>query len=38
MHIIYKSVEQRNQILKMPFAEGINRAHNRLEKVIKNKD
>lgn len=38
MHIIYKSVEQRNQILKMPFAEGINMAHNRLEKVIKNKD
>lgn len=38
MHIIYKSVEQRDQILKMPFAEGINMAHNRLEKVIKNKD
>ncbi|TGM45529.1 SRPBCC family protein [Leptospira vanthielii] len=37
MHIIYKSVEQRDQILKMPFAQGINMAHNKLEKVIKNK-
>lgn len=37
MHIIYKSVEQRDQILKMPFAQGINMAHNKLEKVIKDK-
>ncbi|MCG6146310.1 SRPBCC family protein [Leptospira bandrabouensis] len=35
MHIIYKSVEQRDQILKMPFAKGINMAHNRLEEIIK---
>ncbi|TGK83009.1 ATPase [Leptospira noumeaensis] len=38
MHIIYKSVEQRDQILKMPFAQGINMAHNRLEDVIREKD
>lgn len=35
MHIIYKSVEHRDQILKMPFAQGINMAHNRLETIIK---
>ncbi|PJZ83286.1 SRPBCC family protein [Leptospira harrisiae] len=34
MHIIYKSVEHRDQILKMPFAQGINMAHNHLEKVL----
>ncbi|TGL09517.1 SRPBCC family protein [Leptospira bouyouniensis] len=34
MHIIYKSVEQRDQILKMPFAKGINMAHDRLEEVV----
>ncbi|TGL88358.1 ATPase [Leptospira congkakensis] len=38
MHIIYKSVEQRDQILKMPFAQGINMAHNRLEEIIREKD
>ncbi|TGK86446.1 ATPase [Leptospira montravelensis] len=37
MHIIYKSVEQRDQILKMPFAQGINMAHNRLEQVLSEK-
>ena len=35
MHIIYKSVEIRNQILKLPFAQGINMAHNRLEQITK---
>jgi len=35
MHIIYKSVEQRDQILKMPFAQGINSAHNRLEEIVR---
>ncbi|MDF3820365.1 SRPBCC domain-containing protein [Leptospira sp. 96542] len=34
MHIIYKSVEHRDQILKMPFAQGINMAHNRLEEIL----
>lgn len=31
MHIVYKSVAQRDEILKMPFVLGINRAHNRLQ-------
>ncbi|TGM40530.1 ATPase [Leptospira levettii] len=35
MHIIFKSVEQRDQILKMPFAQGISMAHNRLETIAK---
>jgi len=35
MLMVYKSVEQRNEILKMPFAQGINWAHNRLEGVVK---
>lgn len=33
MHIIYKSVEIRNQMLQLPFALGINMAHNRLQEV-----
>ncbi|RZJ49832.1 MAG: ATPase [Flavobacterium sp.] len=36
MHIVYKSVELRNQMLKLPFAQGINMAHNRLEEIAKN--
>ncbi|PJZ44234.1 SRPBCC family protein [Leptospira brenneri] len=36
MHIIYKSTEQRDQILKMPFRQGINMAHNKLEEVLQN--
>lgn len=34
MHIIYKSVAVRDQILKMPFAQGINMAHNRLQDIV----
>lgn len=30
---IYKSVEQRDQMLKLPFAYGINMAHNRLQET-----
>ncbi|MCW7483131.1 SRPBCC domain-containing protein [Leptospira kanakyensis] len=37
MQIIYKSVEHRDQILKMPFAQGINMAHNRLEEILHKK-
>ena len=36
MHIVYKTVELRNQMLKLPFAQGINMAHNRLEETVKN--
>lgn len=34
MKIIFKSVEDRDNMLKFPFAQGINMAHNQLEKVI----
>jgi len=34
MLVVYKSVEQRNEILKMPFAQGINWAHNRLQEIV----
>jgi uncharacterized protein YndB with AHSA1/START domain len=35
MHVIYKSVAVRDQILKLPFAQGINMAHKRLEEIVK---
>lgn len=34
IHAIYESVAQRDQLLKMPFAQGINMAHNRLQEII----
>jgi uncharacterized protein YndB with AHSA1/START domain len=34
MHIIYESVEQRDQLLKLPFAQGINMAHNRIQDIL----
>ncbi|MES2850059.1 MAG: SRPBCC domain-containing protein [Bacteroidota bacterium] len=34
MHIIYKSVELRDQLLKLPFAQGINMAHNRIQEIV----
>lgn len=34
MHVVYKSVALRNQLLQMPFAKGINMAHNRLQDVV----
>lgn len=33
-HTIYESQAQRDQVLKLPFAQGINWAHNRLEEII----
>jgi uncharacterized protein YndB with AHSA1/START domain len=33
MHVIYESVAQRDQILKLPFVQGINWAHNRLQEI-----
>src|SRR5215211_2830515 len=33
MHIVYRSVAQRDQMLQMPFAQGINMAHNRLQNI-----
>ena len=35
MHVIYESVAQRDEVLKLPFAQGINWAHNRLEELLK---
>lgn len=35
MHIVYKSVAHRNQMLQMPFAQGLNMAHNRLQDIVR---
>jgi uncharacterized protein YndB with AHSA1/START domain len=34
MHIVYKSVEDRDRMLQLPFAQGINMAHNRLQDIV----
>src|ERR1700689_2916508 len=34
MHVIYESVAQRDQILQLPFAQGINMAHNRIQEIL----
>lgn len=34
MQIIYRSIELREQQLKMPFAFGINMAHNKLQEIV----
>ncbi|MEP2668659.1 MAG: SRPBCC domain-containing protein [Cyclobacteriaceae bacterium] len=34
MQIVFKSVEDRNNMLKLPFAKGINMAHNRLQDIV----
>ncbi len=34
MQIVYKSVDFRNQVLQLPFAQGINMAHNRLQNAL----
>jgi uncharacterized protein YndB with AHSA1/START domain len=34
MHVIYESVDQRDQVLKLPFAQGINMAHNRMQEIV----
>lgn len=34
MHVIYESVAQRDHVLKLPFAQGINMAHNRIQDII----
>lgn len=33
MQIVYRSVALRDQMLKLPFAQGINMAHNRLQEI-----
>ncbi len=34
MQIVYKSVQQRDQQLKLPFAYGINMAHDQLQEIL----
>jgi hypothetical protein len=34
MHVVYRSVALRDQLLQLPFAQGINMAHNRLQDVL----
>lgn len=34
MHVIYESVEQRDQLMRLPFAQGLNMAHNRLQDIV----
>jgi len=34
MHVVYRSAATRDQILQLPFAQGINMAHNRLEEIV----
>lgn len=34
MQIVFKSVEDRNNMLKLPFAKGINMAYNRLQDIV----
>jgi uncharacterized protein YndB with AHSA1/START domain len=33
IHIVYKTIALRDQMLALPFAQGINMAHNRLQEV-----
>ena len=35
MHVVYKSVADRDRILQLPFAQGINMAHNRIQEILK---
>ena len=34
IHIVYKSVAHRDQMLQLPFAQGLNMAHNRLQDTV----
>ena len=34
MQVVYRSADLRDQMLQMPFASGINMAHNRLEEIV----
>ncbi len=34
MHVIYESVAQRDEVLKLPFAWGLNMAHNRMQDIM----
>ncbi|MDB5017649.1 MAG: ATPase [Mucilaginibacter sp.] len=34
MHVIYESAAQRDQVLALPFAQGLNMAHNRIQEIL----
>jgi uncharacterized protein YndB with AHSA1/START domain len=34
VHVIYESIAQRDQVLKMPFAQGLNMAHDRIQEIV----
>jgi len=34
IHTIFESVEQRDEMLRLPFAQGINMAHNRIQNIL----
>ena len=34
MHVVYESSAARDQLLKLPFAQGLNRAHTRLQNLM----
>jgi uncharacterized protein YndB with AHSA1/START domain len=38
MHVVYRSVAHRDQVLQLPFAQGINMAHNRLQDIMNKPD
>jgi uncharacterized protein YndB with AHSA1/START domain len=38
MHVVYRSVSIRDQILQLPFKQGINMAHNRIQEIMKNRN
>jgi uncharacterized protein YndB with AHSA1/START domain len=36
IHTVFRSVALRDRMLQLPFAEGINMAHNRLQNIVNN--
>jgi len=36
IHTIFETVAVRDQMLKLPFKQGINMAHNRLQEIVTN--
>ena len=34
MHVVYESTASRDQLLRLPFAQGLNSAHTRLQRVM----
>lgn len=35
IHSVFESVSKRDQMLQMPFVQGINMAHNRLQEIVR---